>query len=113
MTKNETTEKGLRETEFMKMLPNAPIGMWPGLVFKGETIESIKNRPLFVYTDGLNEAEDKDQVQFSQERILDILRHTHFDNTRHVIEIMKDEVEKHRNGAEPNDDLTMLCLRIK
>ena len=113
MTKNETTEKGLRQTEFMKMLPNAPIGMWPGLVFKGETIESIKNRPLFVYTDGLNEAEDKDQVQFSQERILDILRHTHFDNTRHVIEIMKDEVEKHRNGAEPNDDLTMLCLRIK
>ena len=113
MTKNETTEKGLRETEFMKMLPNAPIGMWPGLVFKGETIESIKNRPLFVYTDGLNEAENKEQVQFSQERILNILRHTHFDNTRHVIQIMTDEVEKHRNGAEPNDDLTMMCLRIK
>ena len=113
MTKNETTEKGLRQTEFMKMLPNAPIGMWPGLVFKGETIESIKNRPLFVYTDGLNEAENKEQVQFSQERILNILRHTHFDNTRHVIQIMTDEVEKHRNGAEPNDDLTMMCLRIK
>ena len=113
MTKNETTEKGLRETEFMKMLPNAPIGMWPGLVFKGETIESIKNRPLFVYTDGLNEAEDKNQVQFGQDRILEILRNTHFDNTRHVIQIMKDEVEKHRNGAEPNDDLTMLCLSIK
>ena len=113
MTKNESTEVALRDTEFMKMLPNAPIGMWPGLVFKGETIESIKNRPLFVYTDGLNEAEDKDQVQFSDERILDILRHTHFDNTRHVIQIMKDEVEKHRNGAEPNDDLTMLCLSIK
>ncbi len=22
------------------------------------------------------------------------------------------EVERHRNGAEPNDDLTMLCLRV-
>jgi len=22
------------------------------------------------------------------------------------------EVEKHRNGTEPNDDLTMMCIRV-
>jgi hypothetical protein len=23
------------------------------------------------------------------------------------------EVERHRNGAEPNDDLTMMCIKLK
>lgn len=28
-----------------------------------------------------------------------------------VIETLQAEVENHRNGAEPNDDLTIMCLR--
>lgn len=26
--------------------------------------------------------------------------------------IKEAEVEKHRNGAEPNDDLTMMCIKL-
>ena len=98
--------------EFLEMIPNAPIGLVPGLEYKGEEIDSIKGRPLFIYTDGLNEAENPEQEQFSDDHLLDILRSTHFDNTQQVIETLKTEVEKHRNGAEPNDDLTMMCLRV-
>jgi len=29
-----------------------------------------------------------------------------------VVDTLKAEVEKHRAGAEPNDDLTMMCLTI-
>ena len=75
--------------------------------------DNIKGRPLFLYTDGLNEAEDREQNQFGDDRLLDILRHTKFDSAQHVIEHLNEAVEQHRNGAEPNDDLTMLCLRIK
>lgn len=50
--------------------------------------------------------------QFGDERLLDILRNTHFDTAQQVIESLKAEVDKHRQGAEPNDDLTMLCLRV-
>ena len=98
--------------EFLDMIPNAPIGLLPGLEYKGEEIDSIKGRPLFIYTDGLNEAENPEQEQFGDDHLLDILRSTHFDNTQQVIETLKTEVEKHRNGAEPNDDLTMMCLRV-
>ena len=113
MTKNDTPDKSLREADFIHMLPNAPIGLWPGLEFEGEVIENIKTHPIFIYTDGLNEAENKRQEQLGDDKILEILRHTHFQNTRQVIETMKAEVEKHRQGAEPNDDLTMMCLSIK
>ncbi len=103
---------GEHHGEFLDMIPNAPIGLWPGLEYEGEEIDSIKGRPLFIYTDGLNEAENPQKEQFGDDRLLDFLRNTHFDTAQHVIEALKAEVENHRNGAEPNDDLTMMCLRI-
>ena len=104
---------GDHQGDFLEMLPNAPIGLWPGLEYEGEQIDNIKGRALFIYTDGLNEAENPQQEQFGDDRLLSILRDTHFDTAQQVIETLKAEVEKHRNGAEPNDDLTMMCLRVK
>ena len=103
---------GENHGDFLDMLPNAPIGLWPGLEYEGEEIDSIKGRPLFIYTDGLNEAENTAQEQFGDDRLLDILRHTHFDTAQQVIDTLKAEVEQHRDGAEPNDDLTMMCIRV-
>ena len=103
---------GEHHGEFLEMIPNAPIGLWPDLKYKGEEIDSVKGRALFVYTDGLNEAENTSQQQFGDERLLAILRNTHFDSARQVVDTLYAEVEKHRAGAEPNDDLTMLCLRV-
>ena len=97
---------------FLKMKANIPIGLWPGFEFVGEEIDSIKGRPLFVYTDGLNEAEDQQQQQFGDDRLLSILRNMHFESSQQVVETLSAEVEKHRNGAEPNDDLTMLCIWV-
>ena len=99
--------------DYIDMLPNAPIGIVPGLEYVGEEVETIKGRPLFIYTDGLNEAENKEQEQFGDEHLLDILRNTHFSSARQVIESLSAEVEAHRNGAEPNDDLTMMCFKIQ
>ncbi len=103
---------GEHHGEFLQMLPNFPIGVLSGLQFQGEEIDSIKGRPLFIYTDGLNEAENLKNEQFGDDRLLDILRNTHFETACQVIETLAVEIEHHRNGADPNDDLTMMCLRI-
>jgi serine phosphatase RsbU (regulator of sigma subunit) len=103
----------LPEGKFVDVLPNAPIGLWPGLEYEGESIESIKGCPLFLYSDGLNEAENKAQEQFGDDHLLDLLSNTKFQNARQAVEVMEDEVEKFRDGAEPNDDLTMLGISIK
>ena len=98
--------------KFLDMLPNAPIGILPGMEYTDEEVETIKGQPLFIYTDGLNEAENKESEQFSDERLLDILHNTRFNSAQQLIELLSTEVEAHRQGAEPNDDLTMMCLRI-
>lgn len=83
-----------------------------GLEFVGEHIENIEGKSLFLYSDGLNEAENKNQEQFGDDHLLSILHTMHFNNARQLIEYMKDAVEKHRNGASPNDDLTMMELKF-
>ena len=98
--------------EFMEMETNAPIGLWSELDFVGEHIDNIKGRPLLIYSDGLNEAENSQQEQFGDEHLLKILQENHFDSAQQVIEYLHDEVEKHRNGAAPNDDLTMMALKV-
>jgi sigma-B regulation protein RsbU (phosphoserine phosphatase) len=98
--------------DFLEMKANIPIGLWPGFKFEGEEIDSIKGRALFIYTDGLNEAENRQQEQFGDDRLLSILRETNFESSQQVVETLSAEIEKHRNGAEPNDDLTMVCLRV-
>ena len=100
------------KTEFLEMIPNLPIGLMPEFEYEGEEIADISNKPLFVYTDGLNEAENRQQDQFTDERLLEILETTPFESSKQTIELLASEVEKHRDGADPNDDLTMLCVKV-
>lgn len=97
---------------FLEMKANAPVGLWPELEYEGEVIDSFKDRLLLFYTDGLTEAENAHQEQFGDERLLTILHDGEFDTPRDVIETISAKVEEHRNGTEPNDDLTMLCITV-
>ena len=100
------------DVTFLKMQPNVPIGVLPGMEFEGEEMDTIKGQPFFIYTDGLNEAENKEKEEFSDARLIEILRNTQFTSSRQLIEKLSAEVEAHRQGAEPSDDLTMMCLLI-
>ena len=106
-------ESAEQESEFIEMIPNAPIGLWPGLEYEGEQRECINGQPLFIYTDGLNEAENRQQEQFTDERLLQLLKDTKFENSQKTVEMLREEVERHRDGADPNDDLTMMCVYLK
>ena len=101
------------EPTLLEMETNAPIGLWPDLEFVGEEIGNIKDRPLFFYTDGLSEAEDANQQQYGEERLLDILGGQAFDSARLTIERIQDSVRRHVGSAPQSDDLTMLCIKCK
>ena len=90
---------------------NAPIGLWPELVFKGETIDYFHNRLLLLYTDGLNEAENRQQEQYGEDRIVKLITSICTKNTHDIIETLKADVNLFRDGAEQNDDLTILAFR--
>ena len=97
---------------FLEMEPNAPIGLWPGLDYVGEVMADIHHTSVFLYTDGLNEAENAAQEQFGDDHLLHLLQNTPYESARQTIELLQEEVARHVAGAEPSDDLTMLCLKI-
>lgn len=90
---------------------NAPIGLWPELDFKGEEIDFFHNRLILLYTDGLNEAENQQQEQYGEDRIIELVKSHYTHNTHDIIEALNADVNLFRNGAEQNDDLTILAFR--
>ena len=94
------------------MVPNAPIGLWPGLEYEGEEIADISGKPFFVYSDGLNEAENRQQDQYGEDRIIQLLTSHAALSSRDTIEALKTDADQFRDGAEQNDDLTMLAVRV-
>ena len=99
--------------QFVDMESNAPLGLWEGLEYVGESLDDITGKQLFIYSDGLNEAENMDQDQYSDDRLLTFLRTRTDMYPQQLIDELKKDVESHVNGADPSDDMTMLCLRKK
>jgi len=91
---------------------NQPLGLWEDDPFYGESYPDIRGKQLLIYTDGLNEAENPAQDLFGNKAIIDLMGKTEGKNSTEVITMLQEAVEIHRAGATPNDDLTLLCLRI-
>ena len=61
----------------------------------------------------LNEAENDRQDRLGDERLLEAMQGTEQLTSEEVIHRLQVVVNNHRAGAEPNDDLTLLCLSIR
>ena len=91
---------------------NAPIGLWRDLEYVGEEIEVFSDRLILLYTDGLNEAENVQQEQYGEERIIQLITSHASQDAPGLIEALKADVDRFRDGAKQNDDLTMLAFRF-
>ncbi len=98
--------------EYMKMEANAPIGLWPELKFEGEEVGDMHGKTLFIYTDGINEAENSNKEQFGDARLKALLQND-LGNARETSETIHRAVEEFVGGAEPSDDLTKMCIKMR
>ena len=97
--------------EFMKIEPNAPIGLWPEMQYEGEEVGDMHGKTLFVYTDGINEAENIHKEQFGDERLQALLRKD-LGDARQTSEAIHKAVEDFVGEAEASDDLTKMCIKM-
>ena len=89
---------------------NAPIGLWPELEYVGEEMDLPGDSMMLLYTDGLNEAENRQQEQYGDDRIVELLTSLPASSCRDIVEALKADTDRFRDGAEPNDDLTLLAF---
>ena len=89
---------------------NIPAGVMPGWQF---TVQELLLKPgdsVFLYTDGLNEAENNSHEQFEMERVQQVASRT-INQPQPLIEAMTDAVQLFVGDAEQSDDLTMLAIQ--
>jgi serine phosphatase RsbU (regulator of sigma subunit) len=98
--------------EFMKIESNAPLGLWSEIKFEGEKVDNMHGKTLFVYTDGINEAENIHKEQFGDERLKSLLQKD-WGDARQTSETIHKAVEDFVGEAEPSDDLTKMCIKMK
>jgi len=102
----------LLDGEYMQMESNAPIGLWPELDYEGEEISDMHGKTLFIYTDGINEAENSNKEQFGDERLQALLKKD-LGDARQTSETIHKAVEDFVGNAEPSDDLTKMCIKMR
>ena len=91
---------------------NLPIGVIPDLNYSDQEIEMAPGSILFLYTDGLTEAEDANHKWFGKERVAAVV--SNFDGTpRQLIETVTDAVLQFVGETEQHDDLTLFALKYK
>ena len=88
--------------------PNLPIGVMEGWKFTLQEAIIDPQTTIFLYTDGLTEAEDIDHQQFGEERVLATAQPLH---PKELIERMATAVKDFVGNAEQSDDLTMLAIQ--
>ena len=101
----------------VSMLPcdaNIPVGFDPSWKYTLQETQISTGTTIFLFTDGLTEAEDSNHAQFQMERINDVAakalaKQQH--EPRQLIALMKDSVSHFVANAEQSDDLTMMAIQ--
>ena len=92
---------------------NLPLGLYTDFPYVGQQCYIAKGSSLFLYTDGVTEAENKDKVLFSDQRLMNLLQTKHDHHPRTIVEAVLNDLSMFVDGAEQSDDITVLCVQYK
>jgi sigma-B regulation protein RsbU (phosphoserine phosphatase) len=93
-------------------ISNIPCGIMQSFKFQGQETMMIPGDTLFLYTDGLTEAENLHHELFGDKRPLEVAGKTDA-LPYNIITAMADAVHAFAGNAEQSDDLTMLAIQYK
>lgn len=99
---------------YLPLDANIPVGLMQGWKYTAQHILINPQSTIFLYTDGLIEAEKKDYQQFGKERMAEIankLLEKKEHSPQNLIEQMTSAVNSFIDDNERNDDLTMLAIQ--
>ena len=94
--------------------PNVPLGVVADWEFTEQKIDVASGTTIFLYTDGLNEAENTKHDQFDIDRVIQLsekLLAEGKNSPEAIISKMIEAVHNFVAGAEQSDDMTMLAIR--
>jgi len=100
-----------RVVEAMSDVGGIPMGLFDGPGYAGSSLQLQVGDTLFLYTDGVPEAQNEAEDDFTDARLMATLRECSALGCRDLIGHVTREVTAFTGGAQQSDDITMLCIR--
>jgi sigma-B regulation protein RsbU (phosphoserine phosphatase) len=94
---------------------NLPVGVMPDWVYTRQEMQLQSQDTIFLYTDGLNEAENVEHAQFGDNRIVNVAEACLAERQVQpatLVDRMTEAVHRFVDEAEQSDDLTMLAIKF-
>ena len=99
--------------EMLKTKHGFVIGGMENIVYRENEFTMEPGSKLFLYTDGIPESTDENDVMFGTERILEALNADPDAAPEQILKNVSQSVDRFAGGMEQFDDMTMLCLEYK
>ncbi len=87
------------------------LGEMDGMKYREYEIALEPGDAVFVYTDGVAEANNEAQEMFGTKRVIDVLNTVRDSAPKEILTAMTAAVTRHMGKAEQFDDATMLCVK--
>ena len=98
------------EFEYLRVRPNFILAGMDQTRYKKHTLTLEPGDTLFLYTDGVTEAANRENTLYGEERLRSCLTE---EEPEALCRGVHADIEAFVNGAEQSDDITMLCVRWK
>jgi len=88
-----------------------PLGIIANVNYVGDRLQLLPEDIFFLYTDGVIEAMNTEDIEFSEGKLIDVLVKNKDETVSDIINNVKLAVDQHSAGAIQSDDITMLILK--
>ncbi len=91
--------------------PNLPLGLFDGFPYEGQETTISRNTMLYLFTDGVTEAENDNKELLGDDKLVAFLKMNASEDPGVLIDLTFEEIKTHANGAEQSDDITVMCIK--
>ena len=99
--------------EYVDIKPGLVLAAMEDMDYKTHIIPFKKGDTIFLYTDGVTEANDDYKEFYGEERLKNIINKHKNDNVNNIIESIEEDIKEFCNYEEQFDDTTMFIIRAK
>lgn len=101
-----------RNPQQLKGANGIPLGSMPGAEYGTGSYQMSRDEMIFMYTDGISEAEDRNKNLYGEKRLEKLLSNNNDLDPKIISESVLHDLDSFASGAEQADDITMLVLKI-
>jgi len=92
--------------------PGVPLGSFYGTTYDEITLPLGKDDVFIFCSDGVSEAMNRKSDEFTSEGVIKVVQQTRTQSAREIVDRLVQAVDDHRAGFPPNDDTTIVAVRI-